>query len=566
MQISGLPSTFLVSQVQLGQGTSDHAVERTTGETPCVGLIDTDQAKTDTASDVVGFADLLQQGSVTLPSDSLAPGWSQAGPVLLHIVEQSHPSTIVEKETVPHTISRDTPHWPSGTDLPAEKALPGRGVFAGVEQFLALDAEAFSEASSMAQKSGGRDAKAEVGQGAEDAMIRRELLPLGDGDQVFQDVSNHSAGEADGPRPKVSSWQDTVGLDPKAGSGKEAQAQEATSPAPARIAGPFEVSIDYLDSAARQALPVDLPAREPKLDPIRGNVVRELSASIPNAIGSDPCQVYPTRKLEQALPRIEPSMSIAPLEESPGSASAAGDIKPGPLLGQLPNVLFPPFTLEDAPNEGTPPLPPAAWTGIDGGEVYVPSPETRSKPPDRSSPPVILSPLFSAEREDIWTDQGMSAMPEVQSGSGLGSVHGGGKASVSILAQITPQLVERIAQGAMGTTTVTLSPEELGPVRMSFQPDAQSPDQIVVMLTFDRAETMDLFRRHADQLAEVLRTAGYSGVQLGFGGPGGDGFRQGADGNPPPPSATREAAVSDVNFTGAAPFERVGLGGLDLRL
>jgi hypothetical protein len=93
-----------------------------------------------------------------------------------------------------------------------------------------------------------------------------------------------------------------------------------------------------------------------------------------------------------------------------------------------------------------------------------------------------------------------------------------------------PDLVEGIAatlsRGHNGSATLTLAPEELGHVRLSFQPDMQAPDRLVVMLSFDRPETMDLFRRHADQLAEALRTAGYAGVQIGFGGTGTDGARQ----------------------------------------
>ena len=93
-----------------------------------------------------------------------------------------------------------------------------------------------------------------------------------------------------------------------------------------------------------------------------------------------------------------------------------------------------------------------------------------------------------------------------------------------------PDLVEGIAatlsRGHNGSATLTLAPEELGHVRLSFQPDMQTPDRLVVMLSFDRPETMDLFRRHADQLAEALRTAGYAGVQIGFGGTGTDGARQ----------------------------------------
>lgn len=40
---------------------------------------------------------------------------------------------------------------------------------------------------------------------------------------------------------------------------------------------------------------------------------------------------------------------------------------------------------------------------------------------------------------------------------------------------------------------------------------------MVVMITFERPETLDLFRRHAGELADALRDAGYSAADIGFG-------------------------------------------------
>lgn len=85
------------------------------------------------------------------------------------------------------------------------------------------------------------------------------------------------------------------------------------------------------------------------------------------------------------------------------------------------------------------------------------------------------------------------------------------------LAQLTSAIVETIARTADGRTTLTLSPEELGKVRVAFHFDRQNSAQMVVTLGFDRPESMELFRRHADQLADALRSAGYAGVEIGFG-------------------------------------------------
>ncbi|WP_180996037.1 flagellar hook-length control protein FliK [Tabrizicola aquatica] len=78
------------------------------------------------------------------------------------------------------------------------------------------------------------------------------------------------------------------------------------------------------------------------------------------------------------------------------------------------------------------------------------------------------------------------------------------------------QVMQGLARHQDGTTEITLSPEELGTVRLRLRPDSRDAERMVVMLSFDRPETMDLFRRHADQLAEAIRSAGYAGVDIGF--------------------------------------------------
>jgi hypothetical protein len=83
--------------------------------------------------------------------------------------------------------------------------------------------------------------------------------------------------------------------------------------------------------------------------------------------------------------------------------------------------------------------------------------------------------------------------------------------------QIAAQLSAALTQSADGVTELALSPEELGSVRLRLEMDAKHPERMVVHITFERPETMDLFRRHAGELAEALRDAGYAGADIGFG-------------------------------------------------
>lgn len=83
--------------------------------------------------------------------------------------------------------------------------------------------------------------------------------------------------------------------------------------------------------------------------------------------------------------------------------------------------------------------------------------------------------------------------------------------------QIAMQLSAALTQSADGATELALSPEELGNVRLRLERDAKQPERMVVHITFERPETLDLFRRHAGELAEALRDAGYVGADIGFG-------------------------------------------------
>jgi hypothetical protein len=61
---------------------------------------------------------------------------------------------------------------------------------------------------------------------------------------------------------------------------------------------------------------------------------------------------------------------------------------------------------------------------------------------------------------------------------------------------------------------VILSPDELGRVQLNFRVEG---DGMRVFVTAERPETLDLLRRHSDQLSLELRQAGYSGASLSFG-------------------------------------------------
>jgi len=116
---------------------------------------------------------------------------------------------------------------------------------------------------------------------------------------------------------------------------------------------------------------------------------------------------------------------------------------------------------------------------------------------------------------------------------------------------IPRQIALRIAQmaeggpgPARGTVEISLSPEELGRVRLRLHP---SEAGLSVTVTADRPETLDLLRRNIDMLAREFLGIGYDGAQFDFaqGGPGAEaGPNAAAPGDAPAPGpAPPEAAA-----------------------
>ena len=102
---------------------------------------------------------------------------------------------------------------------------------------------------------------------------------------------------------------------------------------------------------------------------------------------------------------------------------------------------------------------------------------------------------------------------------------------------------------------LTLDPVELGRVRFAL---ATSGDQVQVTLSVERPETLDLLRRHAEDLRAEFRAAGFGGAALNFGHWG-----QNRPGEPDPVEFAETAAAPSPQ---PMPRTRFAAAGLDLRL
>ncbi|PTW47676.1 flagellar hook-length control protein FliK [Rhodovulum kholense] len=124
------------------------------------------------------------------------------------------------------------------------------------------------------------------------------------------------------------------------------------------------------------------------------------------------------------------------------------------------------------------------------------------------------------------------------------------------------QMAESLHRAADGSVHLTLSPEELGRVRLTLTPGDHG---ITVSILADRGDTLDLMRRHGDMLTSAMRDLGYGEVILDFAGQqrGSQGQARGfAAAGLTPGDDGADTGPLATNSTSA----RTSGGGLDLRL
>ena len=171
--------------------------------------------------------------------------------------------------------------------------------------------------------------------------------------------------------------------------------------------------------------------------------------------------------------------------------------------------------------------------------------------------PTVAMPLTSASPADAAPDHRMNDLPigpELRFTSEqpvLRSATDPAHARPEMPRHMAKQLAEAVQRGGPHRPVeLTLNPVELGRVRISLQ----MTDQAVVMhVSADRAETLDLMRRHAETLAQDFHGIGYGDAQFSFSqqSSGEQGPHRDADNTPEYRSAP-DRAVQDPHPTPAA--------------
>ena len=118
------------------------------------------------------------------------------------------------------------------------------------------------------------------------------------------------------------------------------------------------------------------------------------------------------------------------------------------------------------------------------------------------------------------------------------------QAAPHLPAALSAQLLHHSADAKTSGVDVLLQPEELGHVKFQIQ---QHGDNVRILLSAERPETVELLRRNADQLLQEFRQSGFSQASLSF-GQWGDQQRA-----PAPPAASLAQLETDGDAPISAP-------------
>lgn len=242
-------------------------------------------------------------------------------------------------------------------------------------------------------------------------------------------------------------------------------------------------------------------------------------------------------------------------------------------VGTAPLPLFPLAMAGAAPlaTAGTTPhpLPPLAKEAEPAARWGDPVPKTERATPARpamppANPPPPIAPVWVADADPEGRDpalrEGVSPVvtPVVAAAPPAVLTVPNAQTVFSPMAQLTQAVHVAIETGADAPTTITLRPEELGPVRFEI---SQSGDRLHITLYVERADALELMRRHGDQLLTDLRQSGFAQASLAFG----DWSQRDSHPDAPPPDDANTPALRDVSAAFVAPAPAAS-GRLDLRL
>lgn len=197
---------------------------------------------------------------------------------------------------------------------------------------------------------------------------------------------------------------------------------------------------------------------------------------------------------------------------------------------------------------GTAPAPSASVPG-----TAIPAPDPAAGTVPLADLPEIVPPPILQGDGDIQ----FAAPSSLTQAASAPALHGVGASFVP--APLAATLSDLLLRRTDGPVELTLSPEELGRVRLSLSPDG---DGLHVTVQVERGDTLDLLRRNSDLLLQEIRAQGFSGATFSFSGWAGDR----PEPRSPSGTGTGPLALPSDPAGFAPPLAPSSASGLDLRL
>lgn len=228
---------------------------------------------------------------------------------------------------------------------------------------------------------------------------------------------------------------------------------------------------------------------------------RVRSASGPDRQDSPPPHPAVMREEEATAPSATPEAEVGP------------DHPADPVMVPATAPIAPPVAAKRAAASGAPSAPPEG--------AVAPDAHKRAAPPVPTSVPVVMASVVSQPLRHPKSD----ALPEIAAGPSpdaqADAAQPGPTPALEVDSPDTPNAeLPRRAEAAVhamldrtGPQSDTSTPEDLGRVQVTLHRDG---DDWRVVVSADNPETLDLMRRHADQLQQDLAQQGLAGAHLDF--------------------------------------------------
>ncbi len=273
------------------------------------------------------------------------------------------------------------------------------------------------------------------------------------------------------------------------------------TPAPSAAPVSTEVISDQMPSVAVQSIPLTLGQAPKKTSPFSGPMSATMALSM-----------FQTQIDGQGVPNddeLAAAPVLHPVHTSRKSTlvfARAPDPPPAQPIGDGVAAAVAPDTQSLQTVEGA--IPSALEDGADFGAVGIavdPAGTGQNLVQDRG----LVGPFMVAKADVVAPQISPAALPTLP----------------VTIPHLAAQILPHSPAAKNGPIELVLNPSELGHLRFEIH---QKGENVQVVLSAERPETLDLLRRNGEQLAIEFRNAGFSGASLSFGQWG-----RSSDGQPP---------------------------------